>query len=213
MLNEHGRIVSTREPNPTPTPGPRFALVRDTSGCSWATRVDVADTVTAEINSIASREPPVPDLRSEPVYANEYISLVGGRVHFGPAFTFPETIARPDDVVLVENISQLERHFRGWSADELPERAPIMAIMEGADAISVCFCARRSRRAAEAGVETARECRGQGLASRVTAAWALSIRASGHIPIYSTSWANSASLAVARRLDLNACASDWSLSD
>src|SRR6185436_13781001 len=86
------------------------------------------------------------------------------------------------------------------------------AVVEHGQAVSVCFCARRSDVAAEAGLETAAAFRGRGLAARVTAAWALAIRASGRLPIYSTSWSNHASLAVARKLGLAACASDWSLS-
>jgi hypothetical protein len=45
----------------------------------------------------------------------------------------------------------------------------------------------------------------------VTAAWAAAIRASGRIPLYSTSWSNTGSLAVARKLGLSVYASDWSV--
>ena len=113
----------------------------------------------------------------------------------------------------IDELSLLERHFRGWTADEIPERSPIMAIMKDGAAISVCFCARRSATAAEAGVETAERFRGRGLGARVTAAWARAIEATGRVPIYSTSWTNSASLALARKLSLDLCASDWSLWD
>jgi len=78
--------------------------------------------------------------------------------------------------------------------------------------ISICFCSRVSEVAAEAGVETAPECRGRGFAGLATAAWAAAIQASGRTPIYSTSWSNGPSLAVARKLGLVACASYWNLS-
>jgi predicted GNAT family acetyltransferase len=77
--------------------------------------------------------------------------------------------------------------------------------------VSICFSARVSESAAEAGVETAAEFRGRGLAGLVTSDWAAAIRSSGRTPIYSTSWNNSASLAVARKLGLIACASYWNL--
>lgn len=211
ILNDKGQIVSTREHGRSP--GPRFALVRDAFRSVGATRVDVVDTVAARVNAFANREPPASDLHAEPVHAKQYIALLGGRVHFGPAYIFPDAIAERGDVVPVETISQLERHFRGWSADELPECTPIVAVMEQGHAVSVCFCARRSLVAAEAGVETALRFRGQGLAARVTTAWALAVRASGRIPLYSTSWDNPASLGVARTLGLHSCGSDWSLSD
>ncbi len=78
-------------------------------------------------------------------------------------------------------------------------------------AVSACFRARRSRVAAEAGLETAGAFRGRGLGSRVTAAWALAIRESGRTPLYSTSWDNDASRAVAGKLGLRTYASSWSI--
>jgi hypothetical protein len=113
--------------------------------------------------------------------------------------------------VPVDSLQLLERNFRGWTAAEIPERSPIMAVIEGAYPVSVCFCARSAETAAEAGLETASAFRGRGFASRVTAAWAIAIRASGRIPLYSTSWNNAASLAVARKLRLDQYASEWSL--
>ena len=89
----------------------------------------------------------------------------------------------------------------------------MLAIVENGDPVSICFCARRSGVAAEAGVQTAEAYRGRGYGADVTAAWALAIRTSGRIPLYSTSWTNHASLAVARKLSLVAYASSWSLSD
>lgn len=56
--------------------------------------------------------------------------------------------------------------------------------------------------ALEAGVETARPYRGRGYAARVVAAWAREVRDMGRVPLYSTSWKNEASRAVARKLAL-----------
>src|SRR6266851_4539878 len=52
---------------------------------------------------------------------------------------------------------------------------------------------------------------GRGFAPRVTSAWAAAIRSSGRIPLYSTSWTNSASRAVARKLGLVQYAVDWTI--
>ena len=87
----------------------------------------------------------------------------------------------------------------------------MVAVVEDGYAVSVCFCARRSDTAAEAGLETVAAFRGRGLGSQVAAAWAWAVLASGRVPLYSTSWENGASLAVARKLGLAAYASGWSL--
>jgi hypothetical protein len=98
-------------------------------------------------------------------------------------------------------------------AEEIPGRSPIVAVLEDGHAVSACFSARRSDVAAEAGLETAQAFRGRGLGPRVTSAWALAIRAAGLTPLYSTSWDNDASLAVARKLRLHAYASSWRIHD
>lgn len=55
VLNENGRIVSTREPGATR--GPLFALVRGLSSCAWAVRADVSDDVASELDRLASPSP------------------------------------------------------------------------------------------------------------------------------------------------------------
>ena len=209
LLDNAGRILGTREPDPEP--GPRFALIRGRTSCAWAVRADVPQGIAEELDSLARAEPPVADFRDAPVNAERYRSLVGGEVYAGPAFSFPKTVEQPDDTVNVNALPLLSRHFSGWTAAELPGRSPIAAAMVNGHAVSVCFCARRSETAAEAGLETAEVFRGQGFGAQVTAAWALAVRASGRVPLYSTSWENGASLAVARKLGLVAFACGWSL--
>lgn len=223
MLNGEGRITSTREP--AANRGPLFALVRGASSCAWAVRADVPDDVASEIEGLARQEPPIADLRDAPVHADRYVSLLRSRIQSrrqtgdhlhqsaGPAFEFPEVFAQPADIAIVEDERLLHHHFRGWVAGEIAAgRSPVMAVFTDEYPVSICFCARSSDVAAEAGVETAVAFRGRGLGPRVTAAWALAIRASGRIPLYSTPWTNGASLAVARRLGLMAYASSWTLS-
>jgi len=209
VLNDKGRIVSTREPRSSP--GPRFALIRASSHSGWAVHASVPDDQAAAVERLAREEPGVSDFQSEPEHAERYASLLGGRRDSGPSFTFPDGIAPPTGATVVEDATQLQRHLRGWTADDIASCSPIFAIVEDGHAVSVCFCARRTDAAAEAGVETGHAFRGRGLAPRVTAAWALAIRASGRLPMYSTSWSSQASLAVARKLGLQACAGHWSL--
>jgi predicted GNAT family acetyltransferase len=140
--------------------------------------------------------------------------LLNGRVSSGPAFIFPETVTQPGGISLVEDERLLERHFSGWVPGEIAAgRAPVMAIIQDGYPVSVCFSARQSLVAAEAGLETASGYRGRGYGPRVVAAWALAVRASGRTPLYSTNWSNAASRAVAQKLGLVAYAASWSISD
>lgn len=203
------RIVSTREPNPSR--GPEFVLIRRADSCAWAIGSGVGDEQAREVTRLALDEPPTSDFRRPPKHRESYMSILGGEFDAGLAFEFPERVACLEGAVLIEDVERLRGSFNGWTADEIPGRSPIMAIVEDGLPASVCFCARMSELGAEAGVETAPEYRGRGLAGLATAAWAAAIQASGRTPIYSTSWSNSPSLAVARKLGLVACASYWNL--
>ena len=207
--DENRRIVSTREPNPSP--GPQFVLIRDETQCAWAVGLQVEQAVADELNALAVDERPISDLHETPKHARRYERILAGEIESGPAFQFPNAISSPPNAIKVETLEPLLRHFVGWTEDELPERSPIMVVNEGGSAVSVCFSARRSPFAAEAGVETAPAYRGRGYAVMAVAAWAASIQQSGLLPIYSTLWENTSSLAVARKLGLVACAQIWSV--
>ena len=210
VFDGEGRIVSTRPPSPRR--GPAFILVRGAAGCAWAIHRDVESSIASELDRLAREEPPISDLRTPPVHAECYMALVGGELSSGPAFTFPETLPPPGETETIDDLRQLEASFTGWTADEIPDASPIVAVKEDGRAVSVCFCARRADFAAEAGLETAPQFRGRGLGPRVAAAWAVAMRASGRTPLYSTSWTNDASLAVARKLGLIPYAETWRLS-
>jgi len=209
LFDERGRMRATREPEPAPVP--IFTLIRGTSSCAWAVRSDVPEEIAAKLDRVAAQEPPGRDFDSQPLHAAEYQSLAGGTVESGPAFAFPSDLKATSEVVVVDNLGPLARHFRGWTAAEIPGRAPIVAIIDDGYPVSICFSGRISEIAAEAGVETAPTFRGRGFAAQVTAAWAAAIRASGRIPLYSTSLSNTASRAVARKLGLIQYATDWHL--
>ena len=228
ILSEQGRILSTREPGPSR--GPLFTLIRNATSCAWATRAELPQTLANELDRLAQEEPSILDLHEEPLNAEHYTLHLGQyltsrneaearpRLFAGPAFAFPDSSLEPTpvqsaDIELIEDEGRLEPNFRGWEPGELAAgRGPMLAIVEGGFPVSICFCARLSDTAAEAGLETAEAYRGRGYGPRVTAAWAQAIRGLGRIPLYSTSWNNSASLAVARKLGLVAYASSWSLS-
>lgn len=208
VLTEDGRIASTREPGERRPP--LFALIRGRTSCAWGVRADVPDEVADELDRLASSEPPPSDLVEPPRHAGRYVALLGGRVESGPAFAFPEEIAAPDGVVRVDDPAMLAGHFTDL-AEDLAAGGPMVATLEEGRVVSVCHCARWSAEAAEAGLFTLETHRGRGYGPRVTAAWALAIRATGRTPLYSTSWTNESSQAVARKLGLKAYASDWNV--
>ena len=116
----------------------------------------------------------------------------------------------PPEVIEItpSNTSLLKGEF-AWLAEELAVRNPVVAMVVNGAAVSVCFSARATRDASEAGVETLPEHRGRRHAGAVTTAWAAEVRRQGRIPLYSTSWTNHASRRVAARLGLIQYATDF----
>ncbi len=78
----------------------------------------------------------------------------------------------------------------------------MVALVKDGQAVSVCATVRSAGLACEAGVETLARYRGRGYAGHAVASWASAVRREGRVPLYSTSWDNEASLAVARKLGL-----------
>ncbi len=218
VLNADGRILSTREPSRAR--GPLFFLARGAGARAWAVRSDVSRKVAHELDRIAADEPPTSDFRAPPRNVDHYLGVLaklGGSARStiqsaGPAFAFPDSVPEAVNVVEIDDESLLAPPFSGWVRGEIKAgRSPALAVLENNRAVSVCFCARRSATAAEAGVETTESHRRRGLGASVTAAWARAIRAGGRMPSYSTVWTNEASLGIARKLGLIPYASSWSL--
>jgi len=78
-------------------------------------------------------------------------------------------------------------------------------------AVSVCFCSRITPHAAEAGVETLAAFCGKVAATAAAAGWAAAVQQSQRLALYSTSWQNHASQAVAKKLGAVLYAEDWSI--
>ena len=189
------RISITNEP--CAIRAPSFVLVRSADRCEWAVGAHVDPELAAHFDARAASEPPSADLRAP--LRNAY----PGELEHGTEFEFPDKLPEVDGIVTIEDEQPLMRHFHGWKPGEIAAGyGPVFAILEDGAPVSVCFCARRADDAAAAGVETAAAFRGRGFATRVTAAWARAMRASGRVPGYGTSWTNHGSLGVARKLGL-----------
>ena len=131
----------------------------------------------------------------------------------GPAYYFSEDISpsrQPIDVP-EDHAMRLRRGFEALIA-ELADWQPFVALIVDGHAVSVCRSVRITPEAHEAGVETLPDFRGRGYAADVAAAWTSRVRAQGAIPLYSTSWENDASQAVARKLHLACYGADFSIS-
>jgi hypothetical protein len=79
---------------------------------------------------------------------------------------------------------------------------PLVAFIVDGQAVAVCGSVRITPKAHEAGLETAAPFRRGGYGKAVVATWSSEVRALGIEPLYSTTWQNDASRAVARTLGL-----------
>ncbi len=91
------------------------------------------------------------------------------------------------------------------------EQGPIAVAIAQGNAVAICFCSRRPAAATEAGVETVAAWRSQGHATAAVAGWADAVRQTLCLPMYSTSWDNLASQAIARKLKMVLYGEDWSI--
>lgn len=201
-----GRIVTTNEPDGERAP--RLFLGRTRAGNLWRFRDDLPSSLLREFKAILIEEPIAVDLRQPPACfaaLHDILHRHDPVIHAwqGPAWHFPDAIASPAGVVAVSPAMRglVETHYP-WLIAEYEHVRPCFAVVRDGAAVSICFSSRRTEAAAEAGVDTVAAFRGRGYATAVAAAWALAVRRSGRLPLYSTSWDNLASQGVARRLGL-----------
>lgn len=194
-----GRMLRVNEPQGKDAP--RFFLGKTTSGHEWRVRHDVHDDLWRTLESMCEAEPTGELIPATPAPYEQVLAPVLG-VWSGPAYRFPTTLPTSAAVRITEaNRDLLRTHLEGWLGDVAPDN-PMFAYVAGGCAVSVCCSVRMTAAAHEAGVETAPDFRGNGYASHVVTAWARAVRDLGRAPLYSTSWSNVASQAVARSAGL-----------
>src|SRR4051794_21028894 len=213
-----GRIRFVNEPGERPAP--RFFLGRTSEGNLWRYRYDLPDTCVAAIEALLQAEPVATDVRVEPICLPAIYNVLAAHqpitgTFAGPAYVLPDLLQPPASVVIVgaENRHLLEPFL---DADEEPiqfieDRKPCAVLVEDDIPVSICFSSRMTEHAAEAGLETKAAFRRRGYAVSVVAGWAAGVRDMGRIPLYSTSWDNLASQAVARKLSSRLYGSDLSI--
>lgn len=208
-IHDHaGRITTINEP--ADQPAPRFFWGQTDAGSIVRFRSDTPDSLIHDILQCLGQSDSTEQLASI-IRALEKERAIKG-IWIGPAFVFQEFANDYTDATLVNDDNKycLEPGFPTLLS-ELKFREPCFMVTENNMAVSVCFSARSSDKAAEAGVETLKDYRGKGYAMRVTSSWAQAIRRSQKIPLYSTSWDNYSSQSIAKRLRLHLYGTDISI--
>ena len=213
------RMLVVNEPDSAVAPAPLLFLGRTRTGNVWRFRADLPERLTQELDKLCADEPPITtDFGEPPRHAEKYVRLLEKHarvetVSTGPAYYIPEDIAasRQPIAVTEEDADKLQGGFEKLIA-ELRTWQPFVAFIEEGRAVSVCRSVRITPKAHEAGVETLPDFRGKGYAENVVLEWARRVRCAGAIPLYSTSWENTASQAVARKLRLACYGSDFEIS-
>lgn len=212
-LDPRQRLV--RENEPDGDRAPRCFVGRTCEAVWWWARDDVPDEVYWRLKPVLALERFGDDLPPEPRGAPDIIADLEHqapveRIWSGPSLVFPDHMPAPRDMFLItsDQAALLADTFPGLYRT-LAARRPCVAVVRDGAAVSICYSARNSSEAAEAGVDTLAAYRGRGYAVAVTAAWAALVRQEGRLPLYSTSWDNAASLGVARRLGLRRFSYDY----
>ncbi|MFN2577642.1 MAG: GNAT family N-acetyltransferase [Pyrinomonadaceae bacterium] len=208
--NTGSRLLFVNEPGGTAAPAPRMFLGRTRAGNVWRVRADVPEMLRGELDGLCADEPPIGiELRESPRHVETYKRLLEKHAHVqalesGPAYHFPQDVMPPARHLLAvteKNAETLQGGFKELVA-EVSTWQPFVALIEGNRAVSVCRSVRITPEAHEAGVETLPDFRGKGYAKDVVAGWAQLVLAAGAMPLYSTSWENVASKALAQKLRL-----------
>jgi hypothetical protein len=210
------RILFVNEPDSATAPAPGLFLGRTQAGNVWRIRADLPESLTQELDLLCADEPALnADFRVPPRHAERYLRLLVNHASFekvsaGPAYYFPVDVSplRQPVAVTEKDSENLGGGFEKLVA-ELPTWQPFVVLMDEGHAVSVCRSVRITPKVHEAGVETLPDFRGKGYARDVTAEWARQVRAVGAIPLYSTSWENTSSQAVARKLGLACYGTDF----
>ena len=205
-LDMSGRLLAVNASEGGPVPRMFIGQTAAATQC-WFRR-DVGRELVLALDGMCRAEPPVADLAKPTLRSEPYEEVLGAEsevesVSAGPTYCFPDRIQGGSSAEFIEDAQKelLDPYLADWLED-VADCQPFAIMRSGDRAVALCATVRRSATAEEAGVETHPDFRGRGFAGEVVAAWARAVRESGRTPLYSTSWTNHASVAVARKLGL-----------
>ncbi|MEM7016165.1 MAG: GNAT family N-acetyltransferase [Pseudomonadota bacterium] len=211
--NERARLLAVNQWDGGSVP--RFFLGRTIAGNIWRFRHDISDNLIQELETICKKEPVVNDLSQAPKYQDTYLELLSNEqpvesVWTGPVYWFEAIVKAKNPPVAIDetNASLLAAGMDDWLPD-VPHRRPFVVAVEDGHAVAVCASVRITDAAHEAGVETWTAYRRKGHAFDAVAGWAQSVHELGAIPLYSTSWENTASQNVAAKMGLSIFGADF----
>ena len=210
-----GRITTTNEPEPTEAP--RLFVSRSTSTIVWRLRADVPADIAGEIDRILSQDRPLVDLDDTPTVQVELVALLARwspvtAVFAGPSWYVPAGIVPPGRArpLSEEDLPALRPHFP-YLSEHHHGLSPCTGVVADGVAVAVCSSVRITPTACEAGLHTVEAARGRGYGPDAVTAWTAAVRATGRLPLYSTSWDNAPSRRVAAKLSLIQYASSFSV--
>jgi RimJ/RimL family protein N-acetyltransferase len=197
-------------------PAPRFYLGRSVEGVVALVREDMPPHIAADLLELASSEPSHTSPHTEPRFSANYRELLEEdgpvtRTYFGPAYALPTGTWLPAGearLLTLDDVPLFSPYFP-WLKADIEAGQPAFGVVRDGAVVGQCCCARLGPKAAEAGLEVAEAYRGQGIARDCTAAWAGHISENGRTAMYSTSWENEVSQAVAAALGFEMYATDW----
>ncbi|HDR7913425.1 TPA: GNAT family N-acetyltransferase [Bacillus wiedmannii] len=202
VLFIHNQVGKMKYINEQGNPkAPRFFLGRTCEGSITRYHCDLDDETVSKIEKLI-REP------SNHIEIAKIIDVLNEErtvknIWMGPAFMFSNNLHKPTRTIqITEKNKELLRENFPNLIEQMEWRQPYFAIVKNEKVVSICCSARSTPVAAEASVETLAEFQGNGYGTDVVTAWAISIQEEKRIPLYSTSWDNYASQAVARKLKL-----------
>jgi hypothetical protein len=209
----HGRLTATRDP--VAQPAPRIFLGRSDEANVWGVRGDIDLATMSELDRLFRAEPKIEAARvgHRPECRELVLELLPpiDSEWRGPAYVLPDEL--PQDTrartVKAEEHALWYDAFP-WLAEQFEALSPVAIAFEAGHAAAVCHSPRGcTAHGVEAGVETLEPFRDLGLATAAVACWARAVQRTGRFALYSTSWENQASLAIARRLSARLYGEDW----
>lgn len=202
VLFVHNQVGKMKYVNEQGNPkAPRFFLGRTREGGITRYHCNVDDETVSKIEKLIQEPSKHIEIAKIINVLNEERTVKN--IWMGPAFMFHSNLHKPTRTIQIteKNRELLRENFPNL-IEQMEWRKPYFAIVKNEKVVSVCCSARSTPVAAEASVETLAEFQGNGYGTDVVTAWAISLQEEKRIPLYSTSWDNYASQAVARKLKL-----------